>query len=568
MNFKRAGYRHIFLFLFLFAMVPSWAIESHFYRLDREEFLAKVPSLVKEAEELRSWQKRLGIADENCLCYLEEISLSEAERPETTEIYHHLPTDEHLPHTYRQPIAIKILGNTVRFAQDYDYNPSIQLRQLPYGFLLKQVLSAQEKSSGNRLLLPANFSCSFVSLCFVPRHSLLGADQSARIALILHRIVGERERSTGIASRQVRESGGGDTGGTGTTADTAEISWGVKEPILFSDPLASIPSFLLETPLSGRPISEIPHIALKLEDSQLKSSDGSPFVFPVGEHILDIRLDGIIFPVFWHQKENSPPYRVFFFNGNVGRPLDEFHRMTYLRAFNVSGGSLCDATPSISTAHLQHCLWYLGGPNGNDFHPKYEKIISAILTKQQIPENHVLFMGSSMGGFMALKMAEYFLKAYAYAYNAQVDVSISMWENTEGLLQWLGEFSSSDQNYLSPELRNRMILHPEKIINDDRSIFLLQNKADGGHYRKHFLPFQHWTRQNPQTRDLLFYHISLGEMEIPPLHKGLNAVEFNHPCDNPHCFNDKEDEYSFVDRMLRFMAQQDAARREAQEGAP
>ncbi|MDR2377459.1 MAG: hypothetical protein LBD54_01750 [Puniceicoccales bacterium] len=161
MNFKCTNYRHIFLFLFLFALAPSWALESHFYRLNREEFLTKVPSLAKEAEELSSWQKRLGIADENCLCYLEEISLSEAERPETTEIYHHLPTDEHLSYSHRQPIAVKIIGEGMRFAQDYDYNPDLRSRQLPHGFLLKRAQSTQEKFSENRLLLSAKHSRSY-----------------------------------------------------------------------------------------------------------------------------------------------------------------------------------------------------------------------------------------------------------------------------------------------------------------------------------------------------------------------------------------------------------------------
>ncbi|MDR0445381.1 MAG: hypothetical protein LBG98_03845, partial [Puniceicoccales bacterium] len=324
------------------------------------------------------------------------------ERPEAIEIYYHPPADERLPHTYRQSIVVKIFGDGVRFAQDYDYSPTIRLRQLPHGFLLKRALSSQEKFSKNRLLLPTNFSGSFVSLCYVPKHSWVEEAGPALFVLILHQIV--------------RPSGHQGTGDA-----NPEINWNTKEPTSDTDPLASISSFILETPLEGRPTSEIPHITLKLEDGQLQNLDGSDFNFPVGERILDIQLDGVTFPVFWHQKENSPPYRVFFFNG-AGAQNAIFGRMSYLRELNLSGGCLCDASAMLPPKDLDlvEGLWFVGTAQEN-FHPKFAYIIRTILQAQGISESHVLFMGSSMGGFMALKMAEYFSEAHIFTYNSQTD---------------------------------------------------------------------------------------------------------------------------------------------------
>jgi hypothetical protein len=541
-------------------------MESHFYQLDQEEFLAKVPLLVKEAAELRSWQARLGIADEDCLCSLEEISLAEEERAGATEIYFHLPADERLPHAYRQPIAVKIIGEGVRFAQDYDYSPTFRSRQLPHGFLLKRALSAQEKSSNNRLRLSANFSGNFVSLNYVPGHSWSGEAGPTRLVLILHQICGPGGQAAGTTLRQVQESG---ERNVGIPEGIPEVSWNSKEPVLDSDPLASIPSFFLETPLEGRPTAEIPHIALKLEDGQLQNLNGSPFEFPIGEHILDIRLDGVTFPVFWHQKTDSPPYRVFFFNGagvlNDGQI--HFGRMTYFRFLDISGGCMCDAAfPVLFSGYPKDqqppmaSSWYLGTAAEN-FHPKFAQIILTLTEVQHIPESNVLLMGDSMGGFMALKMAEYLPYAHAFAANSQVDF-LTYNSQAKGLynpplLYYLVQ--STDPLYLSPELRNRMIVDTEKCTNSQRIILYIQNKPDTHHYSKHFLPFLHWTRQNPQTRDLLFYHISPGELKIPPLHQGVNAIEFSDPKIG-HCTLTKDFELFIIDRMLRFMVQQNAAR--------
>jgi len=527
--------------------------EARFFRLKREEVVQKncLPP------ELLAFPERLGIPEERCHFFLEEISLS----PEDGNRFRwSLPAAEELACSYSQPVAVKIYGDGVQFLQEYDAGSAPLSRQFPNGFLLKKAFPYLIRE--NQLLLTTAPPATFFSFCYLPH---LGRDKRIpdRVCIILHQIFGSGERAAGIV-------GIGSGSGIGSSSD-----WVFREPII--DPLSSIPGFILPTPLDGRPTAEIPHIALKLEDDKLKNPDGSDFVFPIGEHILDIQLDGIKFPVFWHQKENSPPYRVFFFNG-AWYPNDgalHFERMTYCRFLNISGGCMCDVAFSvlfdapIGRQRLKRsAAWYLGSSIDN-FHLKYKKIVLSFMKTQDFLEKSTLFAGSSMGGFMALKMAEHFSETGVLVFNPQTDyptfIPSTLTDNTwdtfhhEWILQHLA--GSTELLYVSPELRNRMIVHPEKIVNSKRCIVYTQNKADTHHYEKHFLPFLHWVKQNPDISELLQYTASgIQNLNFLNLQRGLQAIEYNDP-NAGHNSPSRDFELSIIDRLLRFMVSQNARSR-------
>jgi hypothetical protein len=73
------------------------------------------------------------------------------------------------------------------------------------------------------------------------------------------------------------------------------------------------------------------------------------------------------------------------------------------------------------------------------------------------------------------------------------------------------------------------------------------------------LPFLYWIRQNPNIKDLLHHHIGFSEERIFQPRNGVYAPEVNY-LKAAHSVISRDFEFSIIDRMLRFMAQQDAAR--------
>jgi hypothetical protein len=432
--------------------------------LDREEVLQKscLP------EEISSLKERLGISEENCHYFLEEISLAEEDGG---NFYWSLPVAEDLNYAYRQPVAVKIYHDTIHFLQNYDYNPAIHVRQFPNDFVLKRAMPFQEKAIENRLALPVGqHSWVFVSLVYIPS-SMWGTSQLAQLCTIIHQVTGPSGGAFGMIWN---------------------FQGAIPEP-----PECSVPSFILPTPLDGRPTAGIRHIAIKLEEDVLKSvSDNSVFAFPPGEYILDIQLDGVTFPVFWHQKENSPPYRVFFFQ-SFDRKKYSFGRMTYFRSLNVSGGVITDPSSAMFSGAEGPVLggWCLGTISDN-FQQKVAKIISTIAAMQDISQPRVLCMGSSAGGFMALKMAEYFPEVNIAVFNPQIDCLKYNKKNVEHILR-----CTNFCDDIPPEFRRRMIADP-MIVNNRRCIFFSQNVFDR-QYEEHFLPFLQRIEQDSSMPEIL-----------------------------------------------------------------
>ena len=516
--------------IFVFLSAVSHAQESHFFRLEREEVLQKgcLP------EEVLSLKERLGVPEENCHFFFEEVSLMEEDGG---KFYWDLPVAEELNYAYRQPVAVRICHDTVHFLQDYDYDSVVHLKKFPNGFVLKRAMPFQERATDDCLVLAPKQSLMFVSLTYITP-PLWDTPQPVQICIIIHQVLP-----------------------TDGTSDVS-LTWNFKEAIAEA-PKPSIPSFILPVPLDGRPTAEIPHVDIKLEGSVLKKvSDNSVFTFPPGEYILKIQVDGVTFPVFWHQKENSLPYRVFFFNA-ISYDQEQrslfFNRMTYPRFLNTSGGCLLDASALLASESgdpkLFSGMWFLGTASDN-FHLKFAKIIRTIIGMQNIPERNVLLMGSSMGGFMAFKMAEYLTESSVFSYNPQIDYPVYTTSNTwrkgygERVFQYL--CGSVNLLYCPFELRNRMIIHPKKVVNRKRIVLYIQNMADTHHYERHFLLFLHQVKRDPNIKDLLSEKIRL---PLSDFRHGLVVFLFNDPVSGHNSIG-RDFELPIIDSLLRFMAGQ------------
>ncbi|MDR2420227.1 MAG: hypothetical protein LBD40_02875 [Puniceicoccales bacterium] len=504
---------HILFFL----SAISYAQESHFFRLNGEEVFQKdcLPG------EVLSLPARLGVPEEKCHYFLEEISLA---AEDDGKYYWSLPVTEDLNYAYRQPIAVKICNDDIHFLQDYDYDSIIHLKKPPNGFVLKRAMPFQESAVESSLILPEQL-VMFVSLAYITP-PIWELSQPAQVCIIIHQVL---------------------PNDTDATSDIA-ITWDFKEAIV-EELESPVPSFILSVSLDGKRTAEISHVDIKLEGNMLKNiSDDSVFDFPPGEYILDIQVDGITFPVFWHQKENSLPYRVFFFQ-SFDRKKYSFGRMTYFRSLNLSGGVItdpssamfCDAEGPVTGG------WCLGTISDN-FQHKVERIISAILAMQNISQPQVLCVGSSAGGFMALKMAEYFQEVNIAAFNPQVDCPKYNKRNVEHILRCSG--CSLDS--ITPEFGKRMIIHPQ-IVNNHRCIFYSQNVFDP-QYKVHFLPFLQQIEQDSDMLGILSRR-TLKNIRFYPFRNGLNAFTIADPISG-HFAIGRDFELPIIDNVLRSMARQ------------
>jgi pimeloyl-ACP methyl ester carboxylesterase len=216
------------------------------------------------------------------------------------------------------------------------------------------------------------------------------------------------------------------------------------------------------------------------------------------------------FPVLWRHKEatsylnpDHASYRIFFFNARSQQK--SFNRMSYFLSLDVSGFCVSDITSN-------NGMWYIGTPD-DDYHNRYAGLIRSLIEAEGVPEERVLFMGSSMGGFMALKMAEYFPKASAFAYNPQVDLltflesgflgggaDTEIWKFLTNSLEKLSpnpslserkQFMSKQRSHAHKNFNSRISVDISRLIQPAslRFIVYVQNIADTHHLVGQFCLF-------------------------------------------------------------------------------
>ena len=148
-----------------------------------------------------------------------------------------------------------------------------------------------------------------------------------------------------------------------------------------------------------------------------------------------------------------------------------------------------------------------------------------LIQKMKLQYKNIVCIGSSAGGFVALRTAIQ-NGVMAAAYNCQVDIrkygerSDVSWKRfteyfngiaLESLEEILVESTCSDSSTLQP-------------------ILVSQNKRDFHHYQKHFLPFKEF----------------VNELEL----KDISFFEFDEDADNPHTIRAKGVELMSV-RILK-----------------
>lgn len=212
-----------------------------------------------------------------------------------------------------------------------------------------------------------------------------------------------------------------------------------------------------------------------------------------------LRLDGAHwkFPGLYFSSKNS---RLFVMtSAAVDRSkikLPNFNRWTWAGTGKFPGHVLCIADPTLELHDDMKLGWYLG----TDKHDAINELCSFIrrfADSLGIPEEKIVFWGSSGGGFAALALASRIEGSTAVAINAQTDVlSYQFARDVEAVRNLCFEGRSAVD--IQQMFGHRVNMGQAWVNNRNSRVILVQNKLDTHHYNCHYQPFWAALGGNPE----------------------------------------------------------------------
>jgi hypothetical protein len=182
-----------------------------------------------------------------------------------------------------------------------------------------------------------------------------------------------------------------------------------------------------------------------------------------------------------HLKRDSDYLVVFFSSMMVPLPSPYYSRWSWAEHSTASCLYLHDCTSE------RLCCWYLGDHRGALFND-YANLIGFIATHVGVPEDKLIFIGSSTGGYASLRMSAFFPRCIVHACNPQTILkSYSSW-GVEALQSALGR-------------RVEDIVHQDVIdlIDKKTRIHYVQCTEDQLHFLNHYMPFRARLSTHPKV---------------------------------------------------------------------
>lgn len=164
-----------------------------------------------------------------------------------------------------------------------------------------------------------------------------------------------------------------------------------------------------------------------------------------------------------------------------------FHRWTWALDGLFPGSVLCIADPTLE-ANKNLSLGWLIGNKTNDATKELAYFIKKFAKQEKIPEERIVFYGSSAGGFAALALAAHVEGSVAVSINSQTE--ILMYENTHqvSLIKEIC-FETKSTEEISLKFRDRISMSNRWKSVKKSKAFIVQNETDTHHYNEHFMPF-------------------------------------------------------------------------------
>lgn len=205
-----------------------------------------------------------------------------------------------------------------------------------------------------------------------------------------------------------------------------------------------------------------------------------------GERVLQMQGPHWKFPALYF---NSGQKRLFvMLTAAIDRTkhtLPVFNRWTWAGKF--SGHVLCVADPTLELDSRMKLGWYLGTET-HDATAELSRLIHSFAKVLDIPDEKVVFWGSSAGGFGALALASRFPGSTAVAINAQTDALAYHVDDDVELVRNKC-FGGQTEAAIHSECDARINMAQAWVNNRKSRAILVQNKLDKHHYNCHYLPF-------------------------------------------------------------------------------
>jgi hypothetical protein len=176
--------------------------------------------------------------------------------------------------------------------------------------------------------------------------------------------------------------------------------------------------------------------------------------------------------------------------------LPVFNRWTWAGQGEFPGHVLCISDPTLELNDDMKLGWYLG-TDKHDATEELCRLIRRFAKTLGIPENRIVFWGSSGGGFAALSMASRIEGSTAVAINAQTDAFSYDVSNVLDMVSRLC-FSGLPAVDIQKIFGHRVNMKQAWAENSNSRAILLQNKLDVHHYDCHFKPLWYAFGGNPE----------------------------------------------------------------------
>ena len=169
--------------------------------------------------------------------------------------------------------------------------------------------------------------------------------------------------------------------------------------------------------------------------------------------------------------------------------LPYFNRWTWAAAGKFPGHVLCIGDPTLELHDEMRLGWYLG----KDTHDATDELCSFVQRFAEtlgIPEDKIVFWGSSGGGFAALALASRIEGSTAVAINAQTD---ALAYHVAGVVDMVRDlcFDGRSAVDIQQMFGRRVNMEKAWVNNRNSRAILVQNKLDTHHYNCHFQSY--WT---------------------------------------------------------------------------
>ena len=205
----------------------------------------------------------------------------------------------------------------------------------------------------------------------------------------------------------------------------------------------------------------------------------------VGANTYQVNIDGIPISFYGDFRRKKKRLAVFL-PGATKRVYGvyDFQRYTWSEEL-VDFDCLFFSDPSIQEKNDLTLGWFQYSKDSYGI-DSLAKLIKIVIKEKDYQESNVLIFGSSGGGFVSLKLAEYFTEALIVALNPQIYLYNYTKPYYLNMLKWC--YGNENENIIKTSFFSRISVSGTFDSERGNPVFIIQNTADERHMVRHLKP--------------------------------------------------------------------------------